>query len=214
MKRRFHEAATSSARAESQGLALRVKGNSLLLYDPKGMTQALQVLDPEQQSFIEMDKNLSDHVFGFLEVINPVQPSWGAKIVRSASAQKGYGPLMYDIAMTLFGKIAPDRAQTSPAAENIWKYYNTQRPDIQKQKFDDVTAPKTPSKEDDAQIYPDRDPALNQAYSGASVGVENLKSNHERFVHEAEKIITKSDAGTSVEDWLETAADAFFRKMY
>jgi hypothetical protein len=51
-------------------------------------------------------------------------------VVHNSAAERGYGPLLYDIAMSYAGKtgLMPDRVEgVSRKARNIWKYYATQR---------------------------------------------------------------------------------------
>jgi hypothetical protein len=50
-------------------------------------------------------------------------------VIMNSVADKGYGPMMYDIALSYAGKagVIPDRNSVSPAARNIWKFYITNR---------------------------------------------------------------------------------------
>ena len=61
-------------------------------------------------------------------------------IVESSRVDKGYGPLLYDIAMeevTNQGcSLASDRKRVSNSAFAVWKYYYENRPDVQKKKLD------------------------------------------------------------------------------
>ena len=59
------------------------------------------------------------------------------EVVNSA-AHKGWGPLLYDVAMELVSSkqyigaegITPDRMSVSYEARNVWKYYFNNRPDV------------------------------------------------------------------------------------
>lgn len=53
-------------------------------------------------------------------------------MVRSSGAPKGFGPLLYDVAMELAGKVglAPDKYGRSPEASRIWEHYDAARPDV------------------------------------------------------------------------------------
>lgn len=106
------EEAIPYSTAVSQGLAMWIHEEggvtTIMLYDPKyyGIKEMIVGL-------IEIEKSLKCH-------------SW--RIVTS-SAEKGYGPLMYDIAFSYAGKdgLMSDRMQVSDAARRIWAYNFTVR---------------------------------------------------------------------------------------
>ena len=81
---------------------------TMILYDPRlyGTKEMIMGL-------IEIEKSFTCH-------------SW--RIVTS-SAEKGYGPLMYDIAFSYAGKdgLMSDRIQVSDAARKVWAYNFTVR---------------------------------------------------------------------------------------
>jgi hypothetical protein len=60
-------------------------------------------------------------------------------IVESSCVDKGYGPLLYDIAMETVTKhgcmLVSDRKIVSDDAFKVWKYYYENRPDIRKQEL-------------------------------------------------------------------------------
>jgi hypothetical protein len=199
MKRKLNEAAVNVDQAKAKGLALRAVGPTMVLYDPTAMLANLEQQDPDPDQ-------LADNVFGFIEVKPSSGKSkcWDAYMVRSSAAQSGYGPLMYDMAMAIYGKIMPDRNQVTSSAEALWKYYVEKRTDVKKYKFDDVTAPETEDPQDDCNIHYDRD-ALNFAISDGAPDVSALRRNHQNFMKRA---------GEAADSLLDTAADAFFRRMY
>lgn len=106
------EEAVPYSMAVSQGLAMRVDEEggvtTMILYDPRlyGTKEMIMGL-------IEIEKSFTCH-------------SW--RIVTS-SAEKGYGPLMYDIAFSYAGKdgLMSDRIQVSDAARKVWAYNFTVR---------------------------------------------------------------------------------------
>ena len=59
-------------------------------------------------------------------------PYDGRYIVTHARAQKGYGPLLYDVALETVGKngLKPDVESVSDDANAVWKHYDTQREDV------------------------------------------------------------------------------------
>lgn len=63
-------------------------------------------------------------------------PNSTVMIVESSSATKGYGPVMYDIAMELATRrglsLTSDRKRVSDDAFALWKFYHDNRPDVEK----------------------------------------------------------------------------------
>lgn len=60
--------------------------------------------------------------------------------VDSSAAIKGWGPLIYDIAMSIVypGYLIADRGSNSPDADKIWKYYLNNRPDVHKELLEEL----------------------------------------------------------------------------
>lgn len=54
-------------------------------------------------------------------------------IVERSAANKGYGPLIYDIAMSEEGGLISDRQSVSEEARHIWSYYLNYRDDVTKE---------------------------------------------------------------------------------
>ncbi len=164
--RHILEAAVASKSAASQGLALYRKGTGTsvvyVLYNPAKFAEEL----PKYQ---DAGGDVSSVIYGYLDVKSHKGDCWNAGEIKFSAAQKGYGPLMYELAMSDFENgLFPDRLSTSDAARNVWKKY-VQRGDVAKKPFDDVKAPKTPPKGDDCKMIPDFDGEeayLNQAYIG------------------------------------------------
>ena len=160
----IQEAAVSSSQA-AQSLALYRRsagGVVYILYDPVAFAKELPAWE-------DAGGDPGRVIYGYLDVKPNHGECWGAAEVKYSAAQKGYGPLMYELAMSDFeGGIMSDRHSTSDAARNVWKRYN-QRADVEKKPFDDKKAPKTPPKVDDCKMIPDFDgdeAYLNQAYRG------------------------------------------------
>lgn len=57
--------------------------------------------------------------------------------ITQSSAEKGYGPLMYETIMAFLGEdwLGPDATSVSPSAEKVWSAF-AKRPDIEKQPSD------------------------------------------------------------------------------
>lgn len=60
--------------------------------------------------------------------------------IEHSEADKGWGPLLYDIAMEFAtlkgGGLASDRISVSPQARNVWNYYLNNRSDVTSQQLD------------------------------------------------------------------------------
>ena len=77
----------------------------------------------------------------------------GTWVVTTSRANKGWGPLMYDVAMewaTMHGSgLTCDRETVSDAAYHIWDYYMNSRSDVKSYQLDTRKSLLTPSKSDD-----------------------------------------------------------------
>jgi hypothetical protein len=113
----LNEAAVNASSAVSEGMALLTQehGNQkqYVLYNIENLKKRL-----------DGDKNITV-VFGMIEVWrHPSDEYDGASEVNKVVAEKGYGPLMYDIAMSdSENGLMPDRTGTKKAAQNVWHKY-------------------------------------------------------------------------------------------
>ena len=91
-------------------------------------------------------------IWGSVELEEPDRDCGGAWSVSLSGAAKGWGPLLYDVALEYTTKIAggliSDRETVSGEAEKIWRYYNTRRSDVQKSQLDDTENTLTPTQKD------------------------------------------------------------------
>jgi hypothetical protein len=219
------EAAQTSSAAAAQGYALlkvRNSGNSgieYILYNPSSIAIALE--DKELSGGSPIDEYIdgldpSQVIIGYLDVRPHRGDCWDAGEIKFAAAQKGYGPTMYELAMSDFGRLMSDHGTgTSPSARVVWQKY-AERPDIKQLKFDDVKEPKTPPKEDDCKLLanPNGDiDYLNAAYAGAgeSGGKDNLVKNHIDFMKQIENNGFKR---SKVEFSIRMKADEYFSDRY
>ena len=76
----------------------------------------------------------------------------GAWKVSSANTGKGWGPMLYDVAMeyaTEMGSgLTADRDAVSPDARRVWDYYLSGRSDVTAHQLDDLENTLTPEEED------------------------------------------------------------------
>ncbi|MEK9769370.1 MAG: nucleotidyltransferase domain-containing protein [Betaproteobacteria bacterium] len=73
-------------------------------------------------------------VYGVLSIqLGRDFPYEGNYVVESVKAADGYGPLLYDVALETVGKagLKPDIKSISDDASAVWKFYDTQRDDVQ-----------------------------------------------------------------------------------
>jgi hypothetical protein len=199
-----------------EGLALCVRGKKLTLWNPSVLLPIIQRVvefdmgDDEFMDYV-VHERMDSWVVGAIDLASKASVNhWAASEVRASVANKGYGPIMYDLAMELFGAIYADRESVSPAAEKVWDYYLKNRKDVKKLPFDDIDEPKTPPEIDDSQVYNDDRPALNYAYEGGTTGkaaelakisknaVKKIASTLGWSVNEVEGMIAEAGEATFV----------------
>jgi len=94
----------------------------------------------------------------------------GSWVVSYAAAEKGFGPLLYDVAIEVtsgttslnkggYKGLTPDRTNLSRDAFGVWRKYLEIRPDVKKVQLDDLDNTLTPGDEDNcdpdsATVYP------------------------------------------------------------
>ena len=77
-----------------------------------------------------------------------------AWVISYSLADKGYGPLLYDVAIEMASMdpkasgLTPDRTNLSADAFGVWKKYLTIRPDVEKSQLDDLENSLTPDDKD------------------------------------------------------------------
>ncbi len=91
---------------------------------------------------------------GNLESDGPCGDAWQ---VGSSAATRGWGPLLYDVAMewaTLNGGgLVSDRVIVSVEAQRVWDYYMANRGDVTGIQLDDLENTLTPEEEDNCYQY-------------------------------------------------------------
>lgn len=202
------EAAVRSEQAASKNLALLRKTNgdsvSYTLYDSALVTDALWGMDKTEDEELAVHDLLSEippesFVYGYIDVKIHKGDCWNGGEVKYSAARKGYGPLMYELAMSDFPNgIMPDRKGPSDKARNVWKAYE-KRSDVKQKKLDNVKAPETDPKQDDCLLVPDFDGEeayLNKVYSGTGDGGSKpaLMQKHKEIAEAASEAGIKPDA--------------------
>lgn len=185
IRRLLTEEAISVKQAASEGLALARLYNSydelvLVLYDPQLVREDLDIGTITANCII-------GYIAVVLETFADDTPCWGANEVSKSAAQKGYGPLMYDIAMSIINEpLVPDRRLVKPQARAVWKHYKEKRSDVEALPLDNVNDPKTPEKCDDCVNHSgDEENPLNYAYEKKEkTNVSALTTNHTKALEQ------------------------------
>lgn len=128
---RHREAAVST-----RGLAMMSWGTAgsrqILLYDGDVMKA---LMDLGVDAFWDAWGDDPDVFRGFCEVKDAASACGNVYTVGPVISKRGYGPLLYDIALTYARRdnmagVIPDRGSITPGAKAIWKYYAERRTDV------------------------------------------------------------------------------------
>ena len=131
------EAAVAIAQARSEKLALNIQMGdepSIILYKPAIILETLHSQEERGDRDIdETDLARSGGFVGFLSFMEQFD-AIEAHSINLAAAEKGYGPMLYDIALSVIspGYLMSDRNDVSKAAQNVWSYYFNNRSDVVK----------------------------------------------------------------------------------
>ncbi len=221
------EAAASVSEAQGKGFALKKvyagADTIFLLYDPNFYLDQLKNWKKKrkiQEFNVDTAFQSSSGIVGMVAIRYTNEDDgncYGALVIQASAAEKGYGPLMYDIALSLSpsSTLIPDRNSVSKQASGVWKYYLNNRSDVEKNKLDDINNPKTPPEEDDCEIYGDKNrPELDYAYTiNSSPSLGPLFTNHEKLLSDLEKLV-EDDYSHIVEEALKKAAIELFQSKY
>lgn len=239
----LNEGAKTVDDAKSEGLGLYFSyfynsNNAFFLIDSKRIIDLIKGFGSQQfsskQDVYEAQVNLlagQGVVKGILGIRNHdknVGKSYGTKTVAFVASQPGYGPLLYDIALSIVPGLSPDRRKVSTTAKGVWDFYLNNRSDIDKKPYDDIVNPKTPSKEDDSVLFkPNKqDNSLNYAYFAKNkVDIGSLKKNFDKLFNtaflEAKKVKNLSNKTKSPEGFrkfltelIREEIDQFWKEKY
>lgn len=182
----------------------------IVLWDPAALMSELKEKgDPETKIRLSS----STWILGMMTLASPGPDHWKSWEVKSVAARKGFGPGIYDTAMSLFGMIHADRKNVSSSAQKVWDQYKNKRQDVQGLAFDDKESPQTPQKVDDGDLHPGgKYNATNFAYKGAKVPAAAMRSLHNSSIAKIAKA-----AGLAVKDvnsLIIECAEDFFASKY
>ena len=94
---------------------------------------------------------------GKVAIVKPDHPCGDAWEVIMSHATRGWGPMLYDVAMEWAtqngGGLVSDRSHVSPRAREVWDYYLSNRSDVQGVQLDDLRNTMTPVEEDNCEQH-------------------------------------------------------------
>lgn len=214
---------TADARKNKIALAILTVGftHTYVMYDAGKVTNTIDKLSPTKLTPNAYARAISNSLFNnddnviiatMTVVTRHGGKKWKASEVEGVAAEKGYGPLLYDIVMAMEDGLTPDRNSVSDTAAGVWDYYKNKRQDVEAKPFDDIDDPLTPPKVDDAELHlGGKNSSLNYAYFiDKSPAVGALLSNHESIMKKLRGKMSKLD----FENALMVAGDEYFDIRY
>jgi hypothetical protein len=195
------EAAVKGTAAVKGGMALYKRGSGrfkqYILYNPAALKARLE--DPSSSEPV---------VTGYVQTKQRSGDCNNSAQVTASVANKGFGPLMYDLVMADSPEgIMPDRDTTSPAAKKVWQYYAEKRKRaVKTTPFTDLSVKKPGQKEEKTDCYMTDDPVLDQSFKGKGEprAFTSLAGTHEAFM------ASLGDRREEAEDILFSDADSRF----
>lgn len=127
------ESAVTPQQASQENLALYVSKNRVILYDWQNALARLSKAGKET-GFADERTDLQPVIKGSLYFDRLGGGDKDAMVIEASAAEPGYGPLMYDLVMTLIYPkyLMADRGSVSKSAFGVWQYYLKNRPDVQR----------------------------------------------------------------------------------
>lgn len=197
------EVAMSVSDAESLKLALFIneKEQELVLYNPNKFYKLVEIIDKTDNYPKEIGQN--NVIVGCISV--NLRHNKEVSNVTSIAAEPGFGPLMYELAMSVFGPITNDEeGGTSIEATSVWKKFLSKSED-----------PKGNVEKKRRKIPPFGD--LTKIIPGITNYKFGIKEPHDfkQLVKNHEKIISQLFFDKNwILDILETEANEYFKLRY
>jgi hypothetical protein len=193
VKQTLDEAAKSQSDAMSQNLALYVQREDgvfqLVLYDPS------------------LIQNIRSSIIGFIKV--KFKNGCGNWIVKYAAANNGFGPLMYELAMSLIypDYLRSDNESVSSEAQRVWTFFlKNRRSEFKSEKVAD----QAPGKTNCLPALGTKEEGVQYSFSiNNPINYSNLEETHEKVAYDM-RIPGRKEFQTK----LVAAGEAFFWRMY
>lgn len=89
-------------------------------------------------------KSLLDAAYGTMQWSNSPKCGKDTMEVKSVASERGWGPLLYDIVMSIINPLwlIADRGSVSDAAYNVWEYYFYRRSDVEQEIIPELASDK------------------------------------------------------------------------
>ena len=218
------EAAQTIASAASAGVGLFQQpfelmsgsdATSHILYDTVQMIEQLtSVRKLSKKIFLGVIEIKENHGHGQCN---------GAVEVMAVAAEKGYGPLLYDIAMAEHGILMPDREQLSAHAAKVWAYYK-ERDDVISTPFHDINdASNAPDSDACCLVYDPQNPnykddSRNMSYeANFLISTTQISKNHSQALNKVVDHFAKQGLRVQIENiekMLGKRAREYFVEVY
>jgi hypothetical protein len=208
IKQEINELAVSVEQASHEGLALFVENNpresTMILYKPGKFREACSIAYKGNSNIKNLIHDLQPIVGSVTFFKNTKCKTWE---VSSMAAEKGYGPLMYDIVFSYVGEegLMSDRASLQPQAKNIWRYNST----IRRNDFDieELTNPGCFYRGKHSEEF------LNYKFVIKNpINVVGLETKHVQTMNMLEDYYKNSDF--NIEEFLQNLSDAYWAIKY
>lgn len=228
------EAAVAPSTASEKGLvALKntATNTKIWLFDENLFLRDLAEKMSVAQKVVDAVSELlqgHEYFYGFivLEPANARPACYGAREVVGSAAIKGYGPMMYDLALHVSTSgIFADRNDVSPQAYKVWEYFKNNRPDVKHKKIDDVDNPKTPAKFDDGWVHKNEDDEIDsesplnyiyrKSYDNSSAQEQMLRQGRQLLKKINSIAPQKGELQLKeLEEFLSESSEKFFQSKY
>jgi len=201
------------------------KDNEFVLYDPKYLDSAVNVAlskhledptaDPLNYVSAGIRGGALECLYGYIST-KKMSNCGGANRIEYSAAQKGYGPLMYDIAMAASPNgLMADRTFVSPMARKVWQHYYYNRKDVVKT---DLTKSRGMKNCPTHAEFGDEKPELDTIFKATRVpGYLEMVYRHIDFLRKTKKKVNRSGQSiddTDIEIALLRAANQFFERYF
>jgi len=175
----------------------------------KGCTYLLFRLDPTMEYLMELGRDfpmmsvsdfaksliysgMQEQLIGLVRCYRPYRNShWGASEVKLSAAENGWGPTMYDIAMSEEPRgLMADRSEVSAEAYGVWEYYLKNRDDVDKKPLDSAFHQWTPDSYDDGFVG-----------SAGDYAKSEHPESHEEFLEDATCWVYSKEPVPTIDSW-------------
>jgi hypothetical protein len=110
----------------------------------------------EDETFDIIRTAIDDNILAVMRVrtTDESEQCNGAWEVIRAASEKGFGPTLYDMVMSIAPNgLTSDRSSVSRDAQSVWNFYAQRRDDVDKAYLDDIDIEVTPLPDDDCRLH-------------------------------------------------------------